>query len=80
MDGTMRGMLQFFLYDTIKIFVLLSVLIFSISYLKSYFPPQRTKRILGRFHGLWANVIAALLGTVDPFLLLLFHSPVYGFY
>lgn len=66
-DGTIGGVLQFFLYDTIKIFVLLSVLIFFISYLQSYFPPQRTKRILGRFHGLWANVIAALLGTVTPF-------------
>lgn len=67
LDGTLGGVLQFFLYDTIKIFVLLSVLIFGISYLQSYFPPQRTKRILGRFHGLWANVVAALLGTVTPF-------------
>ena len=66
-DGTLAGILQFFLYDTIKIFILLSVLIFSISYLQSYFPPQRTKRILGRFHGLGANIIAALLGTVTPF-------------
>ncbi len=66
-DGTLGGVLQFFLYDTIKIFVLLSVLIFGISYLQSYFPPQRTKRILGRFHGLGANIIAALLGTVTPF-------------
>lgn len=66
-DGTLGGVLQFFLYDTIKIFVLLSVLIFGISYVQSYFPPQRTKRILGRFHGLWANVVAALLGTVTPF-------------
>lgn len=61
------GSLQFFLYDTIKIFVLLSVLIFGISYLQSYFPPERTKQILGRFHGLGANSIAALLGTVTPF-------------
>lgn len=67
LDGTLRGILQFFLYDTIKIFILLSVLIFGISYIQSYFPPQRTKRILGRFHGLVANIIAALLGTVTPF-------------
>lgn len=67
LDGTLGGIVQFFLYDTIKIFVLLSVLIFGISYLQSYFPPQRTKKILGRFQGLWANVVAALLGTVTPF-------------
>lgn len=59
--------LQFFIYDTIKIFVLLSVLIFIISYIQSYFPPERTKKILGRFHGLTANALAALLGTVTPF-------------
>lgn len=59
--------LQFFFYDTIKIVVLLCVLIFFISYIQSHFPPQRTKKILGRFHGLGANVIAALLGTVTPF-------------
>lgn len=58
---------QFFLYDTIKIVVLLCTLIFLISYIQSYFPPERTKRILGRFHGIGANVIAALLGTVTPF-------------
>lgn len=58
---------QFFLYDTIKIFVLLSVLIFVISYIQSYFPPERTKKILGRFHGIGANTLAALLGTVTPF-------------
>ena len=61
------GSLQFFIYDTIKIFILLSVLIFMISYIQSYFPPERTKKILGRFHGLWANTISALLGTVTPF-------------
>lgn len=61
------GSLQFFLYDVIKIFVLLSVLIFGISYIQSYFPPERTKKILGRFHGIGANLIAALLGTVTPF-------------
>lgn len=67
LDSLAGGALQFFLYDTIKIFVLLSVLIFGISYIQSYFPPERTKRILGRFHGLGANAAAALLGTVTPF-------------
>lgn len=59
--------IQFFIYDVLKITVLLCVLIFMISYIQSYFPPERSKRILGRFHGIWANVIAALLGTVTPF-------------
>ena len=59
--------IQFFLYDVVKITVLLCVLIFIISYIQSYFPPERSKRILGRFHGIWANIIAALLGTVTPF-------------
>ena len=58
---------QFFFYDTIKIMILLGVLILIISYIQSYFPPERTKKILGRFHGIWANIIAALLGTVTPF-------------
>ena len=58
---------QFFLYDTIKIMVLLGVLILLISYIQSYFPPERTKKILGRFHGIGANCVAALLGTVTPF-------------
>ena len=61
------GSIQFFIYDTIKIFVLLGFLILIISYIQSYFPPERTKKILGRFKGIWANVIAALLGTVTPF-------------
>ena len=61
------GSVQFFLYDVIKITVLLCFLIFVISFIQSYFPPERSKRILGRFHGLWANTIAALLGTVTPF-------------
>ena len=61
------GAVQFFLYDTIKIFVLLSVLIFVISYIQSYFPPERSKKIMSRFHGVGANMIAALLGTVTPF-------------
>lgn len=61
------GSVQFFIYDVIKIFVLLGVLILIISYIQSYFPPERTKKILGRFHGIGANCIAALLGTVTPF-------------
>ncbi len=61
------GSIQFFIYDTIKIMVLLGVLILVISYIQSYFPPGRTKKILGRFHGLGANCAAALLGTVTPF-------------
>lgn len=61
------GSVQFFLYDTLKIMVLLGVLILVISYIQSYFPPERTKKILGRFHGIGANCAAALLGTVTPF-------------
>lgn len=61
------GSVQFFLYDTIKIMVLLGCLIFLISYIQSFFPPERTRQILGRFHGLGANCLAALLGTVTPF-------------
>ncbi|WP_283675049.1 permease [Butyricicoccus sp. Marseille-Q5471] len=61
------GSLQFFIYDVLKITVLLCVLIFIISYIQSYFPPERSKKILGHFHGVWANIIAALLGTVTPF-------------
>ena len=61
------GSVQFFIYDVIKIMVLLGVLIFLISYIQSYFPPERTKKILGRFHGIGANCVAALLGTVTPF-------------
>nr|HPO28036.1 permease [Petrotogaceae bacterium] len=69
LDTTNRwmGSIQFFLYDVIKIGLLLCFLIFIISYIQSYFPPERSKKILGRFHGLGANVIAALLGTVTPF-------------
>lgn len=69
LDTTSRlgGSIQFFLYDVVKITVLLCVLIFVISYIQSYFPPERSKRILGRFHGILANIIAALLGTVTPF-------------
>ena len=61
------GSVQFFIYDTIKIMILLGVLILIISYIQSFFPPERTKKILGGFHGVWANIIAALLGTVTPF-------------
>ena len=65
--GRLGGSVHFFLYDVIKIMVLLTCLIFIISYIQSYFPPERTKRILGRFHGIGANCVAALLGTVTPF-------------
>ena len=69
LDVTNRlgGSIQFFLYDVVKITILLCILIFVISYIQSYFPPERSRRILGRFHGIWANLIAALLGTVTPF-------------
>ena len=66
-SGRVGGSIQFFIYDGIKIMVLLGVLILIISYIQSYFPPERTKRILGRFHGIGANCLAALLGTVTPF-------------
>ena len=66
-NGRIGGSVQFFIYDVLKITVLLCVLIFAISYIQSYFPPERSKRILGRFHGIWANIISALLGTVTPF-------------
>lgn len=61
------GSIQFFIYDVLKITVLLCLLIFIISYIQSYFPPERTKKILGRFKGIGANMISALLGTVTPF-------------
>ncbi len=61
------GSAQFFVYDTIKILALLSILIYGISYIQSFYPPERTKKILGRFHGLTANILSALLGTVTPF-------------
>ena len=69
LDTTSRmgGSVQFFIYDMIKIMVLLCILILIISYIQSYFPPERTKKILGRFRGLGANIAAALLGTVTPF-------------
>lgn len=65
--GRVGGSIQFFIYDTIKIFILLSILIFIISYIQSHFPPERTRKILGRFDGIVANTISALLGTVTPF-------------
>lgn len=61
------GSLHFFVYDTAKIVLLLCVMIFVISYIQSYFPPERSRRLLGRFKGVWANVVGALLGTVTPF-------------
>lgn len=67
LSGRLGGSLQFFLYDVLKITVLLCCLIFLISYIQSYFPPERSKKILGHFHGMWANVVSALLGTVTPF-------------
>lgn len=66
-ETQLGGSIQFFIYDTIKIMLLLGVLILIISYIQSYFPPERTKKILGRFQGIGANIIAALLGTVTPF-------------
>lgn len=66
-NSRLGASIHFFIYDSIKIFILLSVLIFLISYVQSYFPPERTKKILGRFHGIGANTLAALLGTVTPF-------------
>lgn len=67
LESKIGGSIQFFVYDTIKIMVLLAFLIFIISYIQSYFPPEKTKKILSRFHGIGANIIAALLGTVTPF-------------
>ncbi len=61
------GSVQFFIYDVVKIFILLSILIFGISYIQSFFPPERTKKILSNFKGITANILSALLGTVTPF-------------
>ena len=66
-ETRLGGSIHFFIYDVVKIFILLSVLIFGISYIQSFFPPERTKKILGRFNGLSGNILAALLGTVTPF-------------
>ena len=67
MTGRIGGSVQFFIYDVVKITILLCFLIFLISYIQSFFPPERSKKIMGRFHGVWANIIGALLGTVTPF-------------
>lgn len=66
-DTRLGGSIHFFIYDVIKIFILLCVLIFGISYIQSFFPPERTKKILGRFNGITGSILAALLGTVTPF-------------
>ena len=66
-ETRLGGSIHFFIYDVIKIFILLTVLIFIISYIQSYFPPERTRKILGKYKGFSANLIAALLGTVTPF-------------
>ncbi len=66
-QSTLFGILHFFIYDTIKIFILLSFLIFLVSYIQSYFPPERTTKILGRFKGITGNILGALLGTITPF-------------
>lgn len=66
-ESRLGGSLQFFLYDVIKIALLLCVLIFAISYIQSFFPPERSRKIMGRFHGIGANIMGALLGTVTPF-------------
>ena len=66
-ESRLGGSLQFFLYDVIKITLLLCVLIFAISYIQSFFPPERSRKIIGQFHGIGANIMGALLGTVTPF-------------
>lgn len=66
-NSRLGGSIQFFIYDTIKIFILLAVLIFFISYIQSYFPPERTKKILTKFKGISGATVSALLGTVTPF-------------
>lgn len=66
-EGKLGGSIQFFIYDVIKIFILLSILIFAISYIQSFFPPERSRKILGRFTGIWGNILGALLGTITPF-------------
>lgn len=66
-ESRLGGSIHFFIYDVIKIFILLSVLIFVMSYIQSFFPPERTRKILGKFNGILANTLAALLGTVTPF-------------
>ena len=67
LTSRLGGSLQFFFYDVIKITILLCILIFSISYIQSYFPPERSRKILSHYDGIVANIISALLGTVTPF-------------
>ncbi|MDD4802645.1 MAG: permease [Syntrophomonas sp.] len=67
MSDRLGGSVHFFIYDVIKIFILLSTLIFIISYIQSFFPPERTRKILGRFNGISANILGALFGTITPF-------------
>ncbi|MCX6013407.1 MAG: permease, partial [Chloroflexi bacterium] len=66
-EGKVGGSIQFFIYDVVKIFILLSILIFVISYIQSFFPPERSRKILGKFTGIWGNLLGALLGTITPF-------------
>ncbi|MDD3417080.1 MAG: permease [Clostridia bacterium] len=66
-SGRLGGSIQFFIYDVVKITILLCFLIYLISYIQSFFPPERSKKIMGRFHGVGANIVGALLGTVTPF-------------
>ena len=66
-DGRVGGSIQFFIYDVVKIFILLCILIFVISYIQSFFPPERSRKILGKFTGIWGNLLGALLGTITPF-------------
>ncbi len=67
MESKLGASVHFFIYDVVKIFILLSFVIFLISYIQSFFPPERTKKILGRFHGISANLLSAFLGTITPF-------------
>lgn len=67
MSSRLGASIHFFIYDVVKIFILLSILIFSISFVQSYFPPERTKKILGNMTGIKAKIMAALLGTITPF-------------
>ena len=66
-SGRLGGSIQFFIYDVVKITILLCFLIYLMSYIQSFFPPERSKKIMGRFHGVGANIVGALLGTVTPF-------------
>ncbi len=67
LGSPLGGSIHFFIYDVVKIFILLAVLIFGISYVQSFFPPERSRNILGRFNGVSANILGALLGTITPF-------------